>query len=72
MSNERPESDEPTTETELQAALGQLFRAAQHNGVDVRGGWSVRQDGDGGPYLGVEVTEVVSENSGGTDRHLRE
>jgi hypothetical protein len=55
-------TEDPTAESELQAALATLLRRAHDNGVDVRGGWAC-QNGPEQPDWDVVVTEVDTDGA---------
>lgn len=51
----------PHTEAELEAELTDLLTAADENGVDVRGGWTVTTTEEG-QVLDIHITEVERES----------
>lgn len=53
-----PSSDGPTTDREFLEQLAALVRRAHRNGLEVTGGWDVRDNGRGVPEWGVEIFEV--------------
>jgi hypothetical protein len=55
--------EQPMDETEFEAALSSLVGRAAGDGVDVAGGWDVREDGD--VVWTVEISRVSSRGPNG-------
>lgn len=58
MSSTTADRNGPTTETEFDARLEALIRAAHDNGITIEGGWAVRTDADDESDWGIEIYEV--------------
>lgn len=65
VSTSPPAADGPRTDAEFREQLGALLGRADHNGVDVTGGYAFRDERRDAPYLGVEIYEVVPSGRGG-------
>lgn len=50
MTSKSPFDDDITDPNEFEAALGQLLRTALENGIDLKGSWEFRSDGDGNDF----------------------